>query len=74
MKPGRVRKWVVGLWVAGMLILLLGHVHMIFLPIGVFTAASSLLLRILFYKCPYCGRQLGRNAGCCRHCGRQIED
>lgn len=75
MKPKRARKLICFLFVAGVLILLLSYIHIIFLPIGLVVAASSIVPNILFNKCPHCGRNLGTSAGdYCPYCGNYIED
>ena len=75
MKPKRARKLICFLFVAGVLILLLSYIYIIFLPIGLVVAASSIVPNILFNKCPHCGRNLGRSAGdYCPFCGNYIDD
>ncbi len=75
MKPKRAKKLIYFLGIMGFLMMLLCYLHIIFLPIGLVVAASSVVLSLLFYKCPYCGKHLGRNGGdYCPYCGKRIED
>ena len=47
----------------------------VFLPIGVIVAGSSVVPNLLFYKCPHCGKHLGSNGGdFCQYCGKSIDN
>lgn len=75
MKPKRARKLIYFLYIMGFLMILLCYIHIIFLPIGLAVAASSLVPNLLFYRCPHCGKHLGRSGGdYCPHCGTYVED
>lgn len=62
MKPKNARKLIVFLWGIGFLIILLSYVNILFLPVGIILAGSSVIPSVLFYKCPHCGRHLGEMA------------
>lgn len=45
-----------------------------FLIIGVIALAMILVVRAKFWKCPYCGKYIGRDKGnYCKNCGKQIK-
>ena len=49
--------------------------RIMFLPIGVIVAGSSVVPNLLFYKCPHCGKHLGSNGGdFCQYCGKSIDN
>lgn len=74
MKPKNARKLIVFLWGIGFLIILCSYVNILFLPVGIILAGSSVIPSVLFYKCPHCGRHLGRNGGdFCPYCGKCID-
>ena len=56
MKPKKARKLIVCLWMIGMIIMMFAYIHIIFVLIGLITASSGVVVSILFYKCPHCGR------------------
>lgn len=73
MKPKKAKKLIICLWIIGIVIMLFSYVNIVFLPIGIIVAVSSLIPSILFYKCPHCGRHLGRNGSdYCQYCGKPI--
>jgi len=42
--------------------------------IGAVIAFSGLIPHFLYNKCPYCGKQLGRNDGeYCQYCGKELD-
>lgn len=42
--------------------------------LGVIMILGGLFLNYRLFRCPHCGRQLGRYSGeCCRHCGKKID-
>lgn len=75
MKPRTAKKLIIGLWITGIIIMFFSYFNIIFLPIGFFIVLLSILPSIRFYKCPYCGKLLGRNGSdYCQHCGHKIDD
>ena len=53
----------------------LSYKRIMFLPIGVIVAGSSVVPNLLFYKCPHCGKHLGSNGGdFCQYCGKSIDN
>lgn len=75
MKPKKARELTNTLLMTGIVVMLLGYVNEIFLMIGAIVACSCLLPHFIFYKCPHCGRHLGRNEGeFCQYCGKQIDE
>lgn len=75
MKPTKARKLRDILMITGIVIMLLGYMSEIFWIVGAIVACSSLFMHFLFYKCPHCGRCLGRNESkFCQHCGKRIEE
>lgn len=74
MKPKKARKLIYFLYMIGFIIMLFSYVNIIFLPIGIAVAGSSVVPNLLFYKCPHCGAHLGRNGGdFCQHCGKRMD-
>jgi len=74
-KPKKVRKLIYFLYIMGFFMILLSYIHIAFLVIGIVVAASSIVPSLLFYRCPYCGKHLGRSSGaCCPYCGKRIDD
>lgn len=75
MKPKNARKLTIALLIIGISVMLLAYVNEIFLIIGAIIACSCLLPHFMFYKCPHCGRRLGRNEGeFCQFCGKRIDE
>ena len=74
MKPGDA--WVLQnvLVVVGALAALLGCFWRAALYIGIAVMFSSLIPHFLFYRCPHCGKQLGRDkVKYCPHCGERVD-
>lgn len=63
MKPKKARKLIYFLYIIGFILILLSYKSIMFLPIGVIVAGSSVVPNLLFYKCPHCGKHLGSNGG-----------
>lgn len=63
MKPKKARKLIYFLYIIGFILILLSYKRIMFLPIGVIVAGSSVVPNLLFYKCPHCGKHLGSNGG-----------
>ena len=75
MKPRQAGKLRDILLIVGFVVMLMGYYHKAFLIAGACIACSCLIPHFLFYKCPHCGRFLGRNEGeFCQHCGKRIDD
>ena len=69
MKPKKARKLIYFLYIIGFILILLSYKSIMFLPIGVIVAGSSV------YKCPHCGKHLGSNGGdFCQYCGKSIDN
>ena len=74
MSVKKARKLRNALLIAGCVITLLGYYSDAILVIGLIVTLSSLIPRFLYNKCPYCGKQLGRNEGkFCQFCGRPLD-
>lgn len=42
--------------------------------LGILSAAGSLLVNLIFWRCPKCGRWLGRDSrSFCTHCGAPLD-
>ena len=75
MSVKKARKLRVILLLSGFVIMLLAYYWEPFFGIGAAVAVSSLIPHFLYNKCPYCGKQLGRNEGnFCQFCGKQLDD
>ena len=75
MKPKKARKLIYFLYIIGFILILLSYKRIMFLPIGVIVAGSSVVPNLLFYKCPHCGKHLGSNGGdFCKYCGKSIDN
>lgn len=75
MKPKKARKLICFLYIIGFILILLSYKRIMFLPIGVIVAGSSVVPNLLFYKCPHCGKHLGSNGGdFCQYCGKSIDN
>ena len=64
------------IFLAGCLLMFLGGLREITLLVGVggIVVMVALAFRILFYRCPYCGKYLDRVEpdGYCPHCGKAL--
>ncbi len=59
---------------AGFLITLGAYIYEPLAICGVVVMCSCLIPHFLFYKCPHCGRLLGRNEGkYCQFCGNSLD-
>lgn len=75
MKPKKARKLRNALMIIGTAVMLLSFIDKVFFVIGAVITFSCLLPHFLFYKCPHCGKNLGRNEGdFCQYCGKGIDD
>lgn len=44
----------------------------ILIALGMTAMVGALIFRIVFYRCPHCGRYLDRNSGkYCQYCGKE---
>ena len=42
--------------------------------LGILSAVGAILVNLIFWRCPKCGKWLGRDSGCfCQHCGTPID-
>lgn len=43
--------------------------------LGVLSAGGAILVNLIFWRCPKCGKWLGRDSGgsFCKHCGTAID-
>lgn len=47
----------------------------VFATIGLVLLIAAVVFRIIFYRCPYCHKYLGRRAGdYCPYCGKEMND
>lgn len=75
MKPKAAEKLVILLELVGVVVMLFGYFIPILWAVGAVIALSSIIPNLLFYRCPYCGRMLGKiSASFCLHCGKRIDD
>lgn len=75
MKPKAAEKLVILLAFVGVVVMLFGDFIPILWAVGAVIALSSIIPNLLFYRCPYCGRMLGKiSASFCPHCGKRIDD
>ena len=75
MKPKEARKLTVTLIIVGFAVMLMGYFHGAFFALGACVSFSALIPNFLFYRCPHCGRYLGRSDGAfCQHCGERLEE
>lgn len=62
------------LFLAGVVITLLGYGNETVFNVGMIVSSAALIPVFLFNKCPHCGRWLGRSSGkFCPHCGRPLD-
>lgn len=75
MKPKKAKNLIYFLCIIGFIMILFSYSNIIFLPIGLLVAGSSIVPNLLFYKCPHCGKHLGRSSGdFCQYCGKSIDN
>lgn len=75
MKPKAAEKLVILLALVGVVVMLFGYFIPILWAVGAVIALFSILPNVLFYRCTYCGRMLGKTSGSfCPHCGERIDD
>lgn len=75
MTPKKAIKLVWFLCIIGGILMLFGTVSMVFFWIGTVMIFSSVVPHLLYYRCPHCGKHLGRSYGVyCPNCGKRIED
>lgn len=75
MKPKNAVKLIYCLFIGGFILILLSYVNILFLPLGILAEGSAVVCNMLFFKCPHCGKHLGRNGGdYCQHCGKRVND
>lgn len=75
MKPKAAEKLVILLALVGVVVMPFGYFIPILWAVGAVIALSSIIPNLLFYRCPYCGRMLGKiSASFCSHCGKRIDD
>ena len=68
-------KLVILLAFVGVVVMLFGYFIPILWAVGAVIALSSIIPNLLFYRCLYCGRMLGKiSASFCPHCGKRIDD
>ena len=74
MKVSTARELSTILMLGGIILILCREIYMPFLLIGSIITLFGLVVHFLYNKCPYCGRQLGRDYGdYCPHCGRALD-
>lgn len=46
-----------------------------FATVGLILLVADVFFRLVFYRCPYCHRYLGRSAGAyCPYCGKEMNE
>lgn len=73
LKPKEIRIRALYIIVAGLLVALFGvaRERNAFCVIGLLIMFASVIYHIVFYRCPHCGRYLGRVTGdFCPYCGK----
>ena len=76
MKLKTVRRLMTGLSIAAVAVTLLGYVagSPPAVALGVALVTGGATVSLALWRCPYCGRWLGRRRGrFCPHCGRELE-
>lgn len=74
MKLKTVKRVIYGLYGLTLASMLLIGVNLAFkyVPVGILIA--NFVFQIVFWRCPYCGGALGRDAGhYCRHCSSELD-
>ena len=62
------------LFLAGVVITLLGYGNETVFNAGMIVSSAALIPVFLFNKCPHCGRWLDRSSGkFCPHCGKPLD-
>ena len=75
LSPSKVNKISLILFLAGIVILLIGGfteiIPLVFL--GTAVCFAGMIFRLVCYICPHCGAYLGRITGYCPHCGKKVK-
>ena len=78
MKLKYVRKRTFIILGVGLLVALLGIAmkqQATLIMLGLLMMFSSVIHHVIFYRCPHCGKHLGRDGGdYCRHCGTSFDE
>lgn len=77
LRPRKVRKITLIIMLLSIILCFIGYISekIFFLYICTFVIISTLIFNLLFYRCPICGKFLGRDAvKFCPHCGSEIAD
>lgn len=76
MSPHRSHYVTNALAVAGILVMLLGQgvENITVAVLGLLLLVAGLAVQLIFWRCPSCGRYLGRSSGIayCPHCGEPL--
>ena len=76
MKLKTVKRLMTGLGIAAVAVVLLGNASESppAVALGVALVIVEVVVSITLWRCPHCGRWLGRRRGrFCPHCGRELE-
>lgn len=74
MKSKKAQKLRDILAIVGIVIMICGYIYGPLLIVGGIVTFSCFVPHFLYNKCPYCGKQLGRNEGkYCQHCGKELD-
>lgn len=76
LKPQQVKKLTEGAAILAVVLVLFGYwLDLIFLAVpGLLLMIAAVVLNTVLYRCPACGKHLGRDGGdFCRHCGARLD-
>lgn len=76
-KPQKMNSIYIAVLIIGAVIGLYGaqSEEMVFFAVGMAIIVGDMLLRIVFYRCPHCGKFLDRSSGrYCPHCGKDVNE
>lgn len=78
LRPKEVKNVQVGVFLCGLVLAGLGITGTgtaVLVPLGIIVILASLLVRVVFYRCPHCATYLDRNVGAyCPTCGKNINE
>lgn len=70
----KAQNWRDILMITGFVVMLGAYIYEPLIFVGAVLMCSCLIPHFFFYRCPHCGKLLGREAGkYCQHCGKELE-
>lgn len=75
LKPQQVKKIFEITAIVTVIVVLLSTTvnNLVIAVIGLVVMTAALVFNIVYYRCPYCGKHLGRDGGdFCQHCGKKF--